>query len=195
MTNYKVVDADQLDADLTTVADAIRAKAGTEDPLAFPEGWKKAVEGIATGDKFPESRLYCTLTADMSWREIVEANPITTRYTKSLIWMMVMGDNVATQGTPTYKWLVIYHDNEASEPALINFAFYTYVNQPVSPNSMGLFETVGGVKGNFVTVKNGVITSINRSTQYVAAGNSIYLQEIPFDILNCRMDTTEWGES
>ena len=28
MPNYKVVNADQLDADLTTVADAIRAKAG-----------------------------------------------------------------------------------------------------------------------------------------------------------------------
>lgn len=46
MPNYKVVDADKLDADLGSVADAIRKKGGTEDELAFPAGFKSAVEGI-----------------------------------------------------------------------------------------------------------------------------------------------------
>lgn len=49
MANYKVVDADQLDADLASVADAIRAKAGTAGKMAFPAGFKGAVEGIRTG--------------------------------------------------------------------------------------------------------------------------------------------------
>lgn len=46
MANWKKVDADQLDADLTSVADAIRERSGTADPLNFPDGFKSAVEGI-----------------------------------------------------------------------------------------------------------------------------------------------------
>lgn len=48
MADYKVVDTEQLETDLTTVADSIRAKAGTEDKLAFPEGMKEAVDGLNT---------------------------------------------------------------------------------------------------------------------------------------------------
>ena len=46
MAYDKIVDSAKLDADLTMVADAIRARAGTSEPLAFPEGMKDAVEGI-----------------------------------------------------------------------------------------------------------------------------------------------------
>ena len=34
---------------LTTVADAIRAKGGTSDPLSFPDGFKTAIEAIQAG--------------------------------------------------------------------------------------------------------------------------------------------------
>ena len=45
----KVVDSAVLDAGMKSVADAIRAKAGTTDLLAWPDGFKTAVEGIQTG--------------------------------------------------------------------------------------------------------------------------------------------------
>ena len=45
----KVVDSAVLDAGMKSVADAIRAKAGTTDLLAWPDGFKSAVEGIQTG--------------------------------------------------------------------------------------------------------------------------------------------------
>lgn len=54
MANYRVVDADKLDADLTTVADAIRAKGGTSEKLAFPDGLVSAVEGIETASVLGE---------------------------------------------------------------------------------------------------------------------------------------------
>jgi len=44
MTDYVV-----RDTQLTSVADAIRAKGGTSDPLAFPDGFVSAVEAIPTG--------------------------------------------------------------------------------------------------------------------------------------------------
>lgn len=49
MPNYKVVDADQLDADLESVADAIRSKTGMQESLDFPAEFVRAVEGIEAG--------------------------------------------------------------------------------------------------------------------------------------------------
>lgn len=40
----KLVDVEQLEADLTRIADAIRAKAGNEDVLSFPDGFISAIE-------------------------------------------------------------------------------------------------------------------------------------------------------
>ena len=45
----KLVDSAQLDSDLTSVANAIRAKGGTSAQLAFPAGFVDAVEAIETG--------------------------------------------------------------------------------------------------------------------------------------------------
>lgn len=49
MVYYKVVDSSELDAQLTTVADAIRNKTGSTDPLSFPAGMTAAIEGIVVG--------------------------------------------------------------------------------------------------------------------------------------------------
>lgn len=49
MANYKLCNSDQLDSDLTTVAEAIRSKGGTSDKLEFPSGYKTAIEAISTG--------------------------------------------------------------------------------------------------------------------------------------------------
>lgn len=45
MANEYTVNA----ADLTTVADAIRAKTGTSEGLIFPDGFAAAIAGISTG--------------------------------------------------------------------------------------------------------------------------------------------------
>lgn len=45
----KLVDSTQLDADLTSVANAIRTKGGTSAQLAFPAGFVSAVNAIPTG--------------------------------------------------------------------------------------------------------------------------------------------------
>mgnify|MGYP003419637108 CR=1 FL=1 len=45
----KLVDSAQLDADLTTVANAIRTRGGTSDTLSFPSGMASAVLAIPSG--------------------------------------------------------------------------------------------------------------------------------------------------
>lgn len=52
MAEYKVVNSEQLDADLKIVADAIRAKGGTTASLEFPNGMKSAVEAIETSSPY-----------------------------------------------------------------------------------------------------------------------------------------------
>ena len=46
MANYMLADAEKLDSDLTMVAEAIRAKGGTTEPLAFPDGFISEVDAI-----------------------------------------------------------------------------------------------------------------------------------------------------
>ena len=56
MANYKVVDAEQLDSDLKSVADHIRAKGGTSSDLEFPNGFNFAIDDIKTGDGAKEEQ-------------------------------------------------------------------------------------------------------------------------------------------
>lgn len=64
----KLVDSTQLDADLTSVANAIRTKGGTSASLAFPAGFVDAIDAIETGGgaSSPFVKLYeSTLTEDV----------------------------------------------------------------------------------------------------------------------------------
>lgn len=54
----KLVDAEQLEADLTSVADSIRAKTGGEDALAFPSGFESALDTIESADSAFEELEY-----------------------------------------------------------------------------------------------------------------------------------------
>lgn len=42
----KLVNTEQLEVNLTSIADKIRIKAGSKDALAFPDGFVNAVNGI-----------------------------------------------------------------------------------------------------------------------------------------------------
>lgn len=64
MAEYKVVNATQLDADMESLADSIRAKAGVIEKLAFPAGMKSAVDGIKTGGSTPAVIEPLTITAN-----------------------------------------------------------------------------------------------------------------------------------
>ena len=53
MAEFVVVNKEQLESGLGIVADAIREKGGTSEPLAFPNGMKEAVMGIQSGGGLP----------------------------------------------------------------------------------------------------------------------------------------------
>lgn len=47
MADYKIVDGEKLDQDLTSVANAIREKSGDSGSLAFPSGFVSAISSIS----------------------------------------------------------------------------------------------------------------------------------------------------
>lgn len=47
MARWEAVDTEKLDADLSDVADAIRAKTGNKNKLDFPDGFQSAIDGIS----------------------------------------------------------------------------------------------------------------------------------------------------
>lgn len=57
MSVDKLVDSTQLDADLTSVANAIRTKGGTSASLAFPAGFVSAIDAIPSGGGDPNENL------------------------------------------------------------------------------------------------------------------------------------------
>lgn len=62
MSVDKLVDSTQLDADLTSVANAIRTKGGTSASLAFPSGFVTAIGNISAG--LDIKKLTATVSAD-----------------------------------------------------------------------------------------------------------------------------------
>lgn len=68
----KLVDSTQLDADLTSIANAIRTKGGTSASLAFPAGFVSAVQAIPTGIT-PTGTKSITITANGTTTEDVSA--------------------------------------------------------------------------------------------------------------------------
>lgn len=65
MAYDKVIDSSVLDANLTSVANAIRTKGGTTGNLAFPTGFVNAISAIETGGKVTMEVYDITIASDL----------------------------------------------------------------------------------------------------------------------------------
>jgi len=77
----KLVDSARLDADLTSVANAIRTKGGTSADLAFPAGFVSAVEAIPSGGGGGEGDRLSDLLAKKFTDLTLSETEFTTPYT------------------------------------------------------------------------------------------------------------------
>ena len=111
MADYKVVDAEKLNADLSGVANAIRAKAETSGGLVFPEGFISAVEGIQPSSDYikkSDTNIYTSKFACGIYRPSSEthiANVSITVGFKPKIFYMRMFEGVSTTNT-TKRYVV-----------------------------------------------------------------------------------------
>ncbi len=107
MANEYTVNA----ADLTAVADAIRAKTGTSEGLSFPDGFVAAIAGISTGAQVASGSVttnrksYMNITPGFIVRKLL-VHPLNTKATTAIITYDVdnnicTGINETSTITPT----------------------------------------------------------------------------------------------
>ena len=75
MANYKLVDAEKLDADLQTIADAIKAKTGDNSTLAFPTDFAAEISNI-TGGGGGSSADGCVTVTFMNGDDVLFSRPV-----------------------------------------------------------------------------------------------------------------------
>lgn len=97
MSVDKLVDSTQLDADLTSVANAIRTKGGTSGQLAFPSGFVSAIGNISTG--LDIKKLTATVSADTTGTITLLTDPQLQKALndpKGFVMMRYMGVGAST---------------------------------------------------------------------------------------------------
>ena len=108
-----LVDSTQLDADLTSVANAIRTKGGTSAQLAFPADFVSAIEDIETGGGGGEGY---TLLASGSYTLSADGTTMTipVSITGTMVLLLVEKDDVTSGVAQTYAWARVtkYFDEE-----------------------------------------------------------------------------------
>lgn len=148
-------------------------------PLADGSGNALFSEGSGGGEVVNGTLLF-TATEEMLLTDVIAANPIPRAHETSLVWIKVVGENVATEGSQTVNWVAVYCNGKNKNDS---FIFYNYVNGLHSPDSLGIFGTVSSQNSSNVGI--GTNGEINKITLVyldprVAVGNSVYYIEIPF---------------
>lgn len=115
----KLVDSTQLDADLTSVANAIRTKGGTSAQLAFPADFISAIGAIPTGGGSDETGSFI---AGSSQSNITIS--VSSLHSHILIWDSVVksDDDLTSAPYGTKKTILEYADNNTG------FVIYGAIN-------------------------------------------------------------------
>ena len=107
----KLVDSTQLNADLTSVANAIRTKGGTSAQLAFPSGFVSAVQAIPTGGGGGSDESGSFIASNSQSNVTVS---VTSLHSHLLVWdSQIDGDDdISSAPFGTKKMVMIYADND-----------------------------------------------------------------------------------
>lgn len=154
MAKDKAVDSAVLNAGLTSIADAIREKAGTTEALSFPAGMAAAIAGIETGGSIEVKTGEVTLTETKVSYTFLSDNPD--------IFILYKADNNGnTYSDARYVWAIIQYKNSKIQ--------YTYgYNQGTSKYYVPLYKKTNAfVTGRF---SNGVFNGMLGATTYKYIG-------------------------
>lgn len=119
----KAVDSEKLDADLASVADAIRAKGGTSEKLAFPAGYVDAVNAIQTGggggQEFADSII------DRSITEITSEVRVVGKYALTYCASIVSARFPRATSIESYAFNKCVSLKNIELPQVINIGYYS----------------------------------------------------------------------
>lgn len=149
MSVDKLVDSTQLDADLTSVANAIRTKGGTSASLAFPAdfvsaiaaipsgGGAKTATGTFTGDGTRSATIACTFEPDLIY---------------------VIGDLSSDPANIGIGWFVIVRDCASALQYDNNSGSSNLSNGWISGKVTGMNSNAGSNYAYKASYSNGIVT-------------------------------------
>lgn len=169
MSVDKLVDSTQLDADLTSVANAIRSKGGTSASLAFPSGFVTAISAISGGLNI--KKFTATLSADSTSNLIL----ITDDYFKTVrndpngfVLMRYLGAGASTAE------MVFWFGSNMTIAYGGTTAYNMLAVRQTTSNAVGIYNTRGLVGDNYSghinITANGGLRFINSASYPMKAG-------------------------
>lgn len=139
----KLVDSTQLDADLTSVANAIRTKGGTSASLAFPADFVSAIAAIPSGGGFNYKTGTFTLASDTSSMATAGngiAHGLGTAPKVVIVWQETYDDNniPTVQVNAGYVYLdrIMEMAQRLSSTQSSAYGFYAFFNIAANANVM-----------------------------------------------------------
>ena len=179
--------------DLTAVADAIRAKGGTNAQLTFPAGFTAAIQAIesSSGNHGIIALDVITATESMTIFEVLNAVEVKCTYKNSLLLMGCYDDVTPDKGSYTIGNYSMWHLGTN----LFRSAD-TYLNGTVSFSKLVNGGTVEGVS-TFTIDAYGRLRRTAQTSQSccVAAGGTFKFIEVPLNRYTFAQDMTLWGET
>ena len=179
--------------DLTAVADAIRAKGGTDAQLTFPDGMVEAINALAIGGENHGivARDIITATESMTIYEVLNAVEVNVTYENSLLLLGCYDDVTPDKGPYTIGNYSMWHlgtnlirSNDNYILGTVSFSKFV---------SGGTFEVVGGFN---IDAYGRLRRSNTGSTSCcVAAGGTFKFIEVPLNRYTFAQDMTLWGET
>lgn len=171
----KLVDSTQLNTDLTSVANAIRAKSGGSGQLAFPADFVTAIADIPTGGGGSSVKYTrYTLTGDTTIKQFIDSiNYEVETDTCLYIAIRVSGDVAPSTGTYTvnnYRWSWVDGSRRTGD--------HYYKGGHHTPNSFPNLPERNEVN-NTASIVNGILTSNSTSSSPIGTtGDVVTLAEI-----------------
>lgn len=174
---------------LTKVAEAIRAKGGTSEPLKYPDGFVAAIGNIGSTSTIARNLL--TATEDVVIKDLLDQVEVKCTYANSIIFMGCYDDVTPTSGNYTIGNYQIWHTGRT-----IKFAADRYISGLASFTSFrsGILtnETTSSMA---ITADGRIVRNESTTSCCTAAGGTFKFVEIPFNFDTFLPDYTLWGAS
>lgn len=182
----KLVDSTQLNADLTSVANAIRTKGGTSAQLAFPSGFVSAIGDIPTGSGGESAVKYTryTLTGDTTIKQFIDSINYRVQDAMGLAIMIRVSGTVApSTGGYTINNYVFYFLNNG-----LGHGRHSYKIGCQTPDSFDDLPSTNENDNN-VSISNNILTSNYSGSSCIGTtGDVVTIAEIPISVDNTIMN-------
>lgn len=163
----KLVDSTQLDADLTSVANAIRTKGGTSAQLAFPAGFVQAIGSIPSGGGIDMPTFTVTFDSD-------EETILSVTCDKTFV---ECEDFINDDGMTAAKVTIAFYDGTTQQGVIpmfsyidgaeITYTYYDWFSVTYTPNSLTgvspsvMAETLNATENGTYYPMDGYFTEVN----------------------------------